>query len=143
LRYFRSQGKSMSSPRGRKATERAFTLIEVLVGTTILGVGVVGILTTVSLSLKASGEGFRLREAVRLSERVLEETLAGSDGISSAGEEGIYKWNVAQRGSFHETVLTAVTCTWDKELARNGQSQVTLPTAKPGQNTGSTVRGWG
>lgn len=87
-----------------------FTLIEVIVAMTILSVGAIGVLGTISLALQTSSESLRLSAATALGDRLLREVEA-TNGPAS-GSEGNFSWKLSFAEKPHRLVLASVAVEW-------------------------------
>jgi prepilin-type N-terminal cleavage/methylation domain-containing protein len=94
-----------------------FTLLEVLVAMTVLSVGIVGVLAAMSLSVRASGQAWRVDEVSRLAQNQL--ALAANLSVDqlepSNGVLERYKWLVSYAEKPHGLVVACVTVEWMEE----------------------------
>src|SRR6478672_6177180 len=86
-------------PARRRGNRRVagFTLLEVLVATTLLATGIVGVLATLSVSVRAASAAEHLGDAVQLASGRLELAVATpADRLQpERGDSGGYGWTVA------------------------------------------------
>lgn len=113
--------------RSRSKSSTGFTLIEVIVATTILSVGVIGVLGTISLGLQTSSESLRLSAATALGERLLREVEV--TGGQTSGSEGAFAWQLSRTEKPHGLVLSSVSIEWKSrgKTARVVLSRLYLP----------------
>ncbi len=100
---------------------RGFTLLEVLVAMTILGVGILGVVTALSLATQAGGSSLRLSEAAQLARQQMmlatsttPEMLQPNEGI-----EGRYHWILTYDSKSDDLVLASIQVDWQEK----GQTQ--------------------
>jgi len=81
--------------RGRNA-QRGFTLLEVMIATAIMAVGIVGALELFSGSLRLAGDASRQSQATVLARALIDEELWRDvlENNQRSGTEGEYSWTV-------------------------------------------------
>ena len=96
----------------RRAT--GFTLAEVLVALTLLAVGIIGVLSAITLSQRATTTGMHRQHAALLAERVLAEAVAqpAAQLVPAEGEEGRFAWSLSFADRDHQLKLASVTIEW-------------------------------
>jgi len=114
---------------GRK--HRAFTLLEVLVASTILCVGIIGVLGASSVSMRTASGALRLDEAVSIAQRQLElTTAAGLVALGPrTGGQGRYRWTVELAERPEGLMMASVLVSWP-ERGRTQQfrlSEIFIP----------------
>lgn len=92
----------------------AFTLIEVLVATTILAGGIIGVVGAFSLSDRAASRACRLRGAAEVAQRVLASAVAANaEKLQPAsGSSGRFAWKLIYSDKPHDLMLASVSVTW-------------------------------
>ncbi len=97
-----------------RGDHKAFTLLEVLVASTILGIGILGVLGAFSISMRASSRAMRLDEAVTIAQREME--LTTSAGMAAMGprkgNQDIFQWTVDLADRPDGLTMAAVSVTW-------------------------------
>ena len=94
----------------------AFTLLEVLVASTLLATGIVGVLAVFLASVRAASAAEHLEDAVSLASIELELAVATpADRLQPlSGNSGRYAWAVAFTDKPEGLVLTTVRVTWSE-----------------------------
>lgn len=92
---------------------QAFTLVEVMVATTILGAGIIGAVAAISLSSRAAGSSFRLAEAANLASNRIALAIAGER--AQRGEEGPYRWDLTVEEKDNGLRMARVEVTWQQQ----------------------------
>ena len=105
---------------------KAFTLLEVLVASTILGVGILGLVGGFSVSTRTASRAMRLDGAVSIAQRELQLTVAA--GLAAlgprTGEEGIHRWKVELADRPDGLMAASVSVSW-QERGRTEQFRLT------------------
>lgn len=111
----RCAGRPLMRRRGSRRAQ-AFTLLEVLVATTLLATGIVGVLATFSLSVRAASASEHLEDAVQLASVRLELAVATpADRLRpESGNAGRYAWDVAFTDKPEGLVLATIRVTWSE-----------------------------
>lgn len=124
------QARSTSSSNTATAPplRDGFSLLEVIVAMTVLGVGILGVMAALSMSLRIDGESTRLVGAVEVAERELvAATLVPTGSIQATrGVDGTYQWTVAYAQKSEQLFLVSVTVQW---MARSEAKQYRLSRA--------------
>ncbi len=91
-----------------------FTLAEILVAVTILAVGILGVLGTFSVSLRAGTQASRLETAAAIADRELELVVAAHKEITSdsGGSSGQYRYKVRVTELPQNLLLASVEVRW-------------------------------
>jgi prepilin-type N-terminal cleavage/methylation domain-containing protein len=114
-----------------KTYAQAFTLIEVIVALAILAFGILGVMAAFSLCTRTASDGFRLAEAVSISQRELELAVNVPLGAMEpkSGTSGLFKWKVTFVEKDHDLVLASVLVQWTRlgKLQTFHLSQVFMP----------------
>ncbi|HLK58697.1 MAG TPA: prepilin-type N-terminal cleavage/methylation domain-containing protein, partial [Chthonomonadaceae bacterium] len=71
-----------------RRASRGFTLMEMIVATLILTIGVVGAMTALSMATRASGYAQEIQNATLLAQQQLNDTQVHSDTLSGGDTEG-------------------------------------------------------
>lgn len=108
-----------------------FTLLEVLVSLTILGVGIMGVAAAVSVGAQRGSSGLRLGEAVATAQRELTLAITKPAGHfeRTTGASGPLTWTVSYANKNHGLVAAAVEVQWREqgEARRYRLAQVFAP----------------
>lgn len=128
-----SSAYEQKSPREKAleqpADSRGFTLVELLIGASLIAVALLAIASTFPTAYSDVEYGGRRTKAVALAQQKMEELRAGSFPPSTTGSpetiESIYtrSWMVTVTGSPSQVATVTVTVTWPSVL---GRKQVTL-----------------
>jgi prepilin-type N-terminal cleavage/methylation domain-containing protein len=106
----------------QRQSELGFTLLEVLVAMTILGLGVVTLLQIFSQGLRLGARSTSRTETITAGARVMDELLARRT-LSEGGQNG----RLANNGRWNALVQTVRDPTADLDLSRNWElKEVTL-----------------
>jgi type II secretory pathway pseudopilin PulG len=109
-------GNSTNGRTFRRA-RAAFTLLEVLVATLILAGGIVGVLATFSLGVRAASRAEQLERAVQVATNEMESAVSAPAGATQprTGSVGRYTWEVDYAEKPHRLVLATVRVTWSED----------------------------
>lgn len=91
-----------------------FTLIEVIVATLILSIGITGIIGIFNISIRATSRGDRISEATSIARRILEPSVAISADkyMPQEGNVGQFKWNLSYSQKPHGLMKATVVVNW-------------------------------
>jgi prepilin-type N-terminal cleavage/methylation domain-containing protein len=120
-----------------------FTLVEVLVATTILAVGIVGVMNGFSQSMRAGSKASRLEGAMDIAQKQisLAEASCREDLTPLAGSLGQYSWQMTVTDKPYGLVLVSVEVTWLQES--QAQSFVLSEVIVPHSNRQATTAAGG
>lgn len=111
--------------------EHGFTLIEVMLATLILSVGITGIVGIFNAGILATSRGDRASVSTSIARRILEPSVAISVDkcMPQEGTVGQYKWNLTYSQKPHGLMKATVTVKWlDKGQPETFElSQIFLP----------------
>lgn len=132
-----------------KSHTRAFTLIEMVVATLLLAIGVVSALICISSATRASIVASQYRQAVRLAQQRIAEMESQPDSISSGDSQGDfgsdspgYRWKqTAENTDFTNVLKVTLTVQWDNGVNGRSIQIVTYEqnTPLPNSQTGSAT----
>ncbi len=96
---------------------RGFTLLEVLVAMTILGVGILGVVTALSLATQAGGSSLRLSDAAQFArQQMMLATSTTPDMLQpNEGTEGRYHWILTYDSKSNDLVLATIQVDWQEK----------------------------
>jgi len=102
--------------RDSRRAPAAFTLLEVLVATTLLATGILGVLAVFSLSVRSASAAEHLDDAVQLAGNHLELAVAmPPDRLPPvSGNSGRYAWTINFTEKPEGLVLATVRVTWSE-----------------------------
>jgi type II secretory pathway pseudopilin PulG len=117
--------------------------VEVLVATTILAVGIVGVMDGFSQSMRAGSKASRLEGALDIAQKQvkLAEASCRDDLKALVGSLGQYSWQMAVTDKPHGLVLVSVEVTWLQESQM--QSVVLSEVISPHVRQSTTAQGGG
>lgn len=100
--------------RARNQRVAGLTLLEVVVATTVLTVGILGTMACFSVSLKAAGRARASEQAVILAQQKLTDAMCMPvEEIHPAkGMSGRYQWQVRRRDLPYDLVSVSVEVDW-------------------------------
>jgi len=108
-----------------------FTLIEVIVATLILSIGITGIIGIFNTSIRATARGDRIGVATSIARQTLEPSVAVSADkcLPQEGNVGQFKWNLSYSQKPHGLMKATVVVKWlDKGQPEAFElSQIFLP----------------
>lgn len=111
-------------------------MLEVLVAMTILSVGIIGVISAMSLSIAATSAASRLEEASRLAENqlVLGISAPGDALEARTGTVGRYTWSLRYEEKRHGLFVATVLVEWGEggRVRSYRLSQVFVPRGKAG-----------
>ena len=114
---------------------RGFTLVEALVSMTILGVGIVGVMSAFTLASRSGSEAMRLSEAAAIADQRLETLLGSSESQwVPRGVSGNYAWEAKVADLRDGLRLATVVVRWTDRRGRQEfeLSEVFLPRLSEG-----------
>jgi prepilin-type N-terminal cleavage/methylation domain-containing protein len=123
----------MSRWNDARRVVRGFTLLEVLVATTVLAVGIISVMSGVSASVRASSSAAMLRGAVDLAQNQLTLAVAApvSDGQMQSGTSGRYSWSVSYTPQDGGMILAVVTVRWSERSMERSYELSQLLISRP------------
>lgn len=95
-------------------TPSGFTLIEVVVSMTILGIAIIGLFEVYSLSIRSSSQASNLDAAVVLAQNQMAVAISelGNRPPESRGENGRYRWTLTMTEKPEGLMLLTVVVSW-------------------------------
>lgn len=110
-----------------------FTLLEVIVGMAIVGLGVMTLLEVFSSGLRLGAKSAERTEAVGIGRQVMDEVLTRrmvADGREEGSSAGVYHWSL-QISSFRDVSAPSLSSGWElKEIALQMGSSVRIRTLR-------------
>lgn len=110
-----------------------FTLLEVIVGMAIVGLGVMTLLEVFSSGLRLGAKSAERTEAVGIGRQVMDEVLTRrmvADGREEGSSAGVYRWSL-QISSFRDVSALTLSSGWElKEIALQMGSSVRIRTLR-------------
>lgn len=110
-----------------------FTLLEVIVGMAIVGLGVMTLLEVFSSGLRLGAKSAERTEAVGIGRQVMDEVLTRrmvADGREEGSSAGVYRWSL-QISSFRDVSAPSLSSGWElKEIALQMGSSVRIRTLR-------------
>jgi prepilin-type N-terminal cleavage/methylation domain-containing protein len=100
--------------------QAGFTLVEVVVATTVFGVGVLGVVVSISFSTRASIGSLRQADAAKLARNQIELAVSESgDGLTQrSGESGLFHWRLSYESHSELLYLVRVNVNWSEQGTR-------------------------
>ncbi len=109
----------MTIKNGRSSSV-AFTLLEVLVASTILSFGILALLQAYSISTRVVSRSLRLDKAASIAQRelVLAEAVPREQLAAKSGVDGKFRWKLILEGKPHNLVMGTVQVRWQEKGKR-------------------------
>ena len=113
-------------PPRRTITSRGFTLLEVLVASVVLTLGLILTLQSITAGLAAAGRTARLAEARAVAADMLNRAAAGAEPIPASGDETrgviVYSWRLAWDSQIAHARQAVCRVEWDYRRRRQSLS---------------------
>jgi len=91
-----------------------FTLIEIIIATLILSIGITGIIGVFNTSIRATSRGDRVNIATSIARQILEPSVAVSadNCMPQEGSVGRYEWNLTYSQKPHGLMKATIVVKW-------------------------------